>query len=178
MAAKNPFSGVITEKFKKTFSQAMNALLEDTGATVPCKLIYSSGKYETCPNCIINPVSNQSGGVYNGSGPNPFTAGRCPYCLGAGRKEIVADETIYLMVIWDSKKWMKMASNIQNPDEYVQTFSNIDKMPKLKRAKEIYINVNIDGYSHQKYVRDGEPENCGCCLGDEAFITTMWKKSG
>ncbi len=178
MAATNPFSKLISPLFKKTFTNAVNALLEDTAATVPCKLIYSSGKYESCPNCLINPVTGKSSGVYNGSGPISFSTNQCPYCLGVGKKEVKEEEEIYLMVVWDSKKWMQMASTIQNPEGFVQTFCNIDKMPKLKRAKEIYINTNIDNYIHAKYVRNGEPEPCGCCVGDEAFIVTMWKKAG
>lgn len=177
MAAKNPFSKLVTPLFKKTFSNAINALLEEGGATVPCKLIYSSGKYELCPNCLINPVTGKSNGVYNGSGPNPFTNNKCPYCLGIGKKELIEDETIYLMVVWDSKKWMQMASTIQTPEGGVQTFCNIDKMPQIKRAKEIYINTDIDDYVHARYIRNGEPEPVGCCIGDEAFMVTMWKKA-
>ncbi|MCL2641675.1 MAG: hypothetical protein FWD53_12575, partial [Phycisphaerales bacterium] len=37
-----------------------------------------------CDNCVIDPSSKASTGIYNNTGPQPFTARVCPVCLGNG----------------------------------------------------------------------------------------------
>lgn len=175
----NPFSKIITPAFKKTFSNIINAMLEDKSMTVPCRLVYETSKLETCPNCKINPVNGKSSGVYNGTGPISFTQGQCPYCFGEGKKKSKPTEDLYLLVIWDFKQFWPSGLNIQTGETAVQTMCNIDLMPKLKRASQIIINTDIEDYVRHTFSRASEPQLCGCCIsGDEAFIFTNWKKSG
>ncbi len=154
----------------------MNALLADDGATVPCRLIYPQTKWTICPNCKINPVTGKSSGEYNGTGPKPFTKAPCPVCQGEGKSSVPETEDIYLMVIWDYKKWFPIGFNLQTPEGYVQTVSNITTMPKLKRAEKIILNTNIEEYVRHSFSREGEPNPCGCCVSDDVFIITMWKR--
>jgi hypothetical protein len=174
----NPFSGLINSQLKSIFSNVMNAFLAEDGATVPCRLIYPETKLVICPNCEINPVTGKSSGVYKTGGPKPFTKGPCPVCQGLGKKAEEVDETVYLCVIWDYKKWLPMPFPIHTPEGYVQTLSNLTLLPKIKRAKEIVLNSNIEEYVVHRFTRDGEPNPCGCCVGDETFIVTMWKRVG
>lgn len=174
----NPFSKIITQQFKDTYSSMINAMLEDEAMTTPCRLIYESSKTEICPNCNINPVSGKSSGVYNGSGPISFIQGKCPVCLGEGKKILRPTEDLYLLAIWDMKKFWPSNLNIQTGEVYVQTMCNISLMPKLKRAREIIVNTRIEDYVRHTFIRANEPELCGCCLNStDAFIFTNWRRS-
>lgn len=180
----NRFLKAITPKLKKTFSNAMKALLSETGATVPCKLIYP-GTIQICTNCELNPMTQRSSGVYKTGGPVPFIKGQCPYCAGEGKREVNPDpETIYLMVVWSYKEWTKFGFNIQNPDGKALSLSDITTLPKIKRAKEIIFNSNVEDYVRHTFRRIGEPNPCGCCVADpddpvgEMFIGTMWERVG
>lgn len=176
--AYNPFSKIITSRLKKTFSQAMDALLGDEGTTVPCRLVYGGTSFTICPNCIINNVTKKSSGTYKDGGPTPFTQGLCPVCYGEGKKENTSTEDIYLMVVWNYKKWLPMAAKIATPEGYIQTVSKEESLPKLKRAKEIIVNTKVEDYVRHRFVREGEPQPCGCCLGEETVILTLWKRAG
>ena len=48
------FEGIITSEHKALFKDAIDALLEPTACTVPCKLIYADSKWTDCPNCFTS----------------------------------------------------------------------------------------------------------------------------
>lgn len=173
----NPFSGIITSQLKKVFSNAVKALLASDGITVPCRLIYP-GVITLCPNCEINPVNNKSKGIYKSGGPVPFNNGVCPHCAGEGKKETPSVEVIYLCLSWDYKDWKKLGFNLETPEGHCLSLCNIDLMPKIKRAKEIILNTNDEEYVKRRFTRVGEPNPCGCCVGDTTFIATLWKVAG
>lgn len=175
--AANPFTGLITPELKQLFSDGMNYLFSEEGATTPCRLIYATSSKVVCPNCNLNPVTGKSGGVYNGTGPTPFSNTRCPVCNGQGIKEVPVTEVIYMMVIWDVKKFSPPII-IEGDDVYVQTWCNISLMPKLKRTKEIVVNTRVEDYVRHTFSKASEPQLCGCCISEDAFISTLWKRSG
>ena len=78
------------------------------------------------------------------------------------------------MVIWDMKSWIDIGVNVHTPEGYVQTISHIDTLPKIKKAKDITVNTNIEKYAKHKYIRHGEPAPIG--LGRDSFLVTMWKR--
>lgn len=171
----NPFSGIITPALKKLYTNAVNAMLASDGMTVLCTLVYPS-KIESCPNCEINPATKRSAGIYKSGGPLPFDGGLCGYCSGEGKKETPQTEPVYLLIVWDYKEWMKAGFHVQNPAGYAMSLSNIDLLPKIKRAKEIILKSDIEVYTRHRFAREGEPNPLGCCVGDEAFIATLWKR--
>lgn len=165
----NPYSGIITAALKTTFNNAIDALLEDAACTVACTIVYGGQKFEQCSNC--------QGGVYVPGGPIPFPNGRvCPLCQGTSRKEVEQTETIYLMPIFDSKKWVTTAvkTSAKYPNEVCETMSHLTLMPKLKAAKHIIIDSTNSGYTQNVFKRVGEPEPCG--FGDMRYIITAWER--
>jgi hypothetical protein len=176
----NPFSGIITPEFKAIFKNAIDALLEDTALTVPCRLVLGDTRFTDCPNCVYDAVNRRSSNKYTPGGPIPFRTGICPYCHGNGRIETDPPTiTIYSCVVWEPKQWIGWTQGVNGPvapGDLVQTLNKKTDLTNIKRAKEIIIDTDIEQYVHNRFVRDGEPNMCG--LGDNEFVWTMWARAG
>lgn len=165
----NPYSGIITAALKTTFNNAIDALLEDSACTVSCKLIFGGQKFVACTNC--------QGGIYVPGGPIPFPNGKvCPLCQGTSKKEVEQSEIVYLMPIFDSKKWTSGAikTSPKYPLEVCETMSHLTLMPKLKACKHIILDFTNSNYTQNVFKRIGEPEPCG--FGDMRYIITAWER--
>ena len=165
----NPFAGIITGVMKTTFNNAIDALLEDSACTVPCTLVFGGQKFEPCTNC--------QGGIYVPGGPIPFPNGRiCPLCQGSSRREVELSETVYLMPIFNSKKWMTTAvkQSVKAPSELCETMCNIEHLSKIKACKHIAIDTRNTDRTQNIFKRLGEPEPCG--FGDMRYIITAWER--
>jgi hypothetical protein len=174
----NPFSGIITQGLKDLHKNMIDSLLEDTALTRPCRLIYSSTKYDDCPNCIYDPVGKRSSNRHQPGGPVPFQFGaRCPVCNGVGRIPYEeSEDDIYLCILWDYKQWINFDVTVQSPAGKVQTLSKIELAPKLKRANQIILATDIEEYAKHRFQRDGEPQPCG--FGANNYISVLWKRIG
>lgn len=171
----NPFAGIITQGFKDLHKNMIDALLEDTALTVACTLIYSGTKPTECPNCTINNISGKSSGRYKSGGPIPFTNGECPYCYGAGRTIAESTETLYLMPIWDSKKWLLDDPAINIADISVQTMSKITTYDELARCSKIKIDTAVERFGIPEFTRLGLPRLI--TFGASNHIITSWKRA-
>lgn len=179
----NPFTGIITAEFKALHKYMIDALLEDTALTIPCKLIYGDTDITPCNNCIFDPIANRSANRYKDGGPNEFADGQiCPHCGGVGFTSNEASETVYLIVIWDYKKFVNFnpltkvdVGGVRAFDGYIQTMCSIELTSKLKQAKYLIANTDIQQYTLHKFIIDGEPTPLG--LGADNYVVTTWKKS-
>lgn len=169
----NPFSGIITSDLKTLYTNMIDALLEDTALTVPCKLIYEGTKWTLCPNCRISPISGRSTNVYNGTGPVSFSMGTCPVCNGDGRLQHQTNETIYMAVLWNYRDWI-VEIPVNYPEGHIQTISKINTVDQIKRANEMVVDTNIEQYSKHIFEREGEPNPLG--FGADSYVFTMWKR--
>ncbi len=168
----NPFTGIITQAFKDLHKHAIDATLEDTALTEACVLHYES-KWTDCPNCGFNGLTGKSNGIYTDGGPVPFD-GICPYCNGHGRVQEPQNETLHLMTIWDSKRFIPQVG-VNLGDIAVQTMSKIITYPNLSRATSATISSNIQKYGTADFVRLGEPGPLG--FGASNFILCSWGRA-
>lgn len=172
----NPFSGIITSAHKQLFNNMIQALLENTALTVPCKIVFENTKLEDCPNCIYDTLSRRSSNQYQTGGPIPFVNGQiCPYCSGAGSLSYSKDEIIYLGIIKPVFFGISPLEleNVNFIDGKIQTLSEIIHYPKLKNASHIIVDTNITDLTINKYVRYRDPIPVG--FGDNSFIITTWQ---
>ncbi len=173
----NPFTGIITSDMKLLFTNAIDAMLESTACTVPCRLIYGNTKFTDCSNCIISPVGGRSSNRYQSGGPAPFSFGQCPVCFGLGKIPDEQTEVVNLSVIWDYRDWISFAgvdAKTLSKEGFVQTISSLsDTLVNIKRAKSLIIDTDIEKYVHHRFDRHGEPNPIG--LGADTYIVTMWK---
>lgn len=172
----NMFSGIIDSAFKQTFKDAINALLEDTALTVPCKLVFENTKLQDCPNCIYDTLSRRSSNQYQLGGPLPFINGQiCPYCNGAGSLSYSSEENIYLGII--KPVFFNMAplelETVNFVDGKIQSLCGIQYYAKIKNANHIIIDTNITDLSLNKYIRYRDPIPMG--FGDNSYIVTTWQ---
>ena len=190
----NPFAGIISTQLKDVFKNAIDALLETTALTKPCALIYGDTIQTECTNCYIDIASKRSANMYKAGGSIVFADGQiCPYCNGQGLLTTTTSEIVYLAIIWNYSGKHKLGM-VDIPVGSTVTICSIDLVPKLKRCKEIVLDVSADsefdtaygsgfavvGYAgidlikEHRFVRDGEPEPAGFGSHDYAF--TLWKK--
>lgn len=172
----NAFSGIINSEFKNLFTDAISALLYNDACTFPCTIYYGITKYEDCNNCVYDPIGNKSSNKFQDGGPIPFPFGSiCPMCGGEGKRGIETTENINLMVIWDAKEFLNVGT-VNNPDNMIQTLTFSSNTPKLKRAKELIVSTDIQGYTTYRYERASEPHPCGFQSTD--FVECLWKRLG
>jgi hypothetical protein len=181
----SPFEGIITSEMKTLFTNAIDALLEDTACTRPCRLVYGVTKWVDCPNCVFDAVGNKSSNRYQTGGPIAFRHGQtCPLCNGAGRKpDEPEEEPIYLMVLAEPNDWLRLgnfasrASNTSHTEDgIVTTMSKFTLYAKLTRAKELIIDTDIEDVVKPRYIREGVPQICG--FGGSDYIFQKWRIAG
>lgn len=170
------FSGIITAAHKQTFKDMINALLEDTALTVPCKLVYENTKLQECPNCLYDSISGRSSNQYQSGGPIPFINGQiCPYCAGIGSLSFTNEEQLYLGII--KPAFFGMAplelESVNFVDGKIQSLCNVSYYAKIKNASYIIIDTNITDLTLNKYIRYRDPIPMG--FGDNSFIVTTWQ---
>ncbi len=153
----------------------IDALLENTALTRPCRFNYGTTKQTTCPNCIYDSMGGKSSGIPVSLPLYPFSEGQvCPYCQGFGTIAEDTSEIIYLMVIWEYKNWVNIGVNIATPEGKIQTISSVSAtLNKIKRAKEIIVDTNLEPIVSHRFQRYGEPSPIG--FGDDGYIATMWQ---
>jgi len=173
----NPYASILNASVRQEFSNLIDVLVSDAGCTLPCKLFYSSAKCIDCENCISNPMIGGSSGVYQSGGPIPFGKGMtCPLCVGKGKIHVEESEELNLVVIWDSKEFVKLGLNkFDHPkvaDGFAQTLCRIEWYWKIMNTEYVILNL-CDECLNQKYKRITIPEPCGFC--PPKYILTLWQ---
>ena len=169
----NPFSGIITSEMKTLHQNMIDALLYDDALTVTCRLIFEGSLYNTnSPTTIVDPIGNKP------AGSMPF--GQPSFALpDSGVTPNEETTTVNMMVIWDSKSWIKSSfadALVHSPEVFIQTLSMISGVVLLKQADRMVVDTDIEAKVRHTFVRYGEPEPCG--LGASTHVATMWKKIG
>jgi len=175
----NPFSGIISTELKNMYTNAIDALLEETALTVPCELYYDTEKYEDCDLCVRDDIGDMGGIPFPGGGSNIFPNNQnSPVSDDTEKRRVEVDpEELDLFVIFNYKKWLsidRIADVIKSPEGYVQILTKISNTSKLRQAKYIIINTNLSQYANHRFVKDGEPIPLG--LGSHAYSLSMWKR--
>ena len=173
----NPLSGVITQAFKDTWNNAIDALLESTALTETCRIVYGTTEYTQCPNCILNTISRISSNIYNGTGTRSFPTGSiCPICGGAGFIPSDTTEEISMAVIRnaDRSKFIDLGANLDEAMGYIQTISQEATFPLIQKAQYVVINTAIEGYNGDRYQRVGDATLIG--FGSRPYVVTIWNK--
>jgi hypothetical protein len=171
------FDGIISTEMKTLYRDMIDALIKSDGLSTPCRFIYGGTKYTNCPNCVFNSITGKSNNTYTPGGPVPFYHGTCPYCNGEGRVAVDATvPAVYMLVVWNYKKWLPMAVPVANPEGMIQTISSYDLIPSIKKAKEIVVDTNIEKFVRHRFIREGEPNPGG--FGGSDYALTLWKRAG
>lgn len=157
------------QNLKNVYNQQISLLLADNGLTTGCKFSYRSSVQNICINCVYDPNTKRSSGLYKTGGPIPFTSGQmCPYCSGLGFVgNSNTEENVFMAIIWDSESWINFPTDVQSPQDYIQSISSANILSKVD-------SVNFISIKNQKYQLDGTPQFIG--LGDNNYIICTWKR--
>lgn len=169
----NPFLNIIPA-LKPIYQNAIDAILDSTGLTVPCRFYYGS-KPAACPNCLIDPIGKKSANKYNGTGPTPFPDSTiCPVCAGLGLLAGMSTDSFPLAIIWNYKDWIDVGVHVDDPGGYVQSISSISILPNIRQATEMIMDTNIEQYQRNRFQLFGEPNPAG--FGQDTYVICMWKR--
>ena len=83
---------LIPNRLDKIFRDRITSLREDLSKKHTVVVV--SVATTRCPNCIFDPNFNAGSGVYNGTGPQPFTGRDCPVCFNAGSTTVETPQKI------------------------------------------------------------------------------------
>tara|TARA_R110000824_G_scaffold130213_6_gene291986 strand:- start:595 stop:1122 length:528 start_codon:yes stop_codon:yes gene_type:complete len=173
----SPFSGIIDSSFKSIFNDAISAILEDDALTIACTLEYGITKYESCVNCLYDPIGQKSSNRFQNGGPVPFPfGGICPLCNGNGKRPITSSENVKLAVIFEPKQFLEISTPVNTADGYIQTLAKKAMTARLQRAKEIIVATDVSGFFSHRYQRMSEPLPIG--LGNNEFVLCTWRRAG
>lgn len=165
----NPFSSLFTQEFKCLFINAIDSLVQDSGCTIPCRLVYEGCQCIECSNCL--------NGIYRPGGPVFFPSGKiCPMCMGKRTIETQETEDINLIVIFEGKQWRGLSKDIdvKLAGGNIQTMCRIEYFSKIMAAQSIVVDTPHEHLCVNEYKREGKPEPCG--LGSMEYIITRWNK--
>lgn len=157
----------ITQDIKNIGEQAINALINQLGRD--CKVVYESQLSEVCSNCFFDSLNQRSTNKYNGTGPRPFTSGKCPVCRGSGFLAGTSNstDTLKLLIDWQPKQWTIMnTATVQgvtpergkmSQGDLVMAKGFIADMPKVIQAKYIILDYQNAKYENNRFAIWGEP---------------------
>jgi hypothetical protein len=176
----NPFSAINFNDLKNTYNNAIDALIDQTGLSLPCKFYYTNNDPTLCSNCVFDHITQKSANTYNGTGPAPFPSmGICPVCNGNGFNAYDNEEIIYLSVILDSKYWFNWNNQKSNPVHVpggsIQTICKSSLLPKIRNASKIFVDISKENYGSYFYIRSNDPELAG--FGDLRYVFTIWNRA-
>jgi hypothetical protein len=136
-----------------------DSIIDDLG--INCKIVYPP-KDSECPNCIFDRDSNRSSSIYKNGGPISFdNFSVCPVCGGEGRLYTEQTEAVKLRVYWNRRDWVKTETTIVSPDGFVQIIGYMSDLIKLRKAKELILNSDLQDIQELKYSLTGELQPWG-----------------
>jgi hypothetical protein len=110
-----------------------------------------------CDNCKLDVDTGRSSGIYNGSGPFPFTNHTvCPRCMGEGRYEADRTSAIRMRLYWTAKDWVKTGVRIVAGECDVMAIGYMSDLPALKRAKAVIMPKDIEELIRYRCERVGK----------------------
>ena len=125
-----------------------DALIDDVPG-LNCTLIFPQ-KQSPCDNCVLDPTTGRSTGIYLSGGPISFANFQiCPRCNGNGHLAQHTTATIRLRVYWETKSWIDIGMKIADPDNTVMLIGYMTDKAALERADKIEIEDYV-------YTRLGE----------------------
>lgn len=157
----------ITADIRNIATTAFTDLITELGKN--CRLYYDP-TFTECENCYYDTQSKRSSGVYKAGGPTSFTRGMiCPVCGGTGGN-FTENTEIIKMLINKTPKTFYTVDKVRVPQVDMQSKGFLTDLPKIKRAKYIVAQINLEPYIVEKYTLVGTPTDTSNIVQDKFFI--------
>lgn len=166
----------ITQDIRDLAQGAIDSMINQLGK--PCKLVYEPTK-TPCTNCYLDTTTNMSSGHYNGTGPTPFTRGKCPVCSGVGYlpDEVEHFDVVTMTVIWKPKLYKYFAPNASVPDSLIILKGYVTDLPKVLQAQYVIPDYENQIYQSSRYVKYEAPLPQGSIVKNRYF-RSFWQRFG
>lgn len=164
----------ITPAIRRLSSNAIDTMIDQLGKD--CLLVFDPKEIQ-CPNCLYDSARKASSGVYNGTGPRPFTRPPCPVCHGKGTitSESITREVRFL-IDWKAKPWDYVDTTaVKTPQGLVQTKGYVEDMDSVLQCHHIIIDHTNDKFINNKFILFGEPVPQGNIVPNRYFIA-FWSR--
>ena len=109
-----------------------------------------------CENCIVDNMRGR-GGIYNGTGPKPFTNGVCPMCGGTGLKQEFDIYPIRMSINKEIKSFFGKVPNVRIPDGAIQCRGYIKDLPYVLKCDHMECQISTSPYMVETYKLFGTP---------------------
>jgi len=152
-----------------------DSLIDDMGAS--CDLVYEPIASE-CNNCIFDPATQKSSGIYKVGGPisfDNFTV--CPICGGDGRSVLEQKENIKLRVYLNQRDWIQTNIKAMVGNDVFQIIGYMNDLPKIERAKEIIVHSDLVGIKYWRCEPSSEATPWGF-RGNRYFVMFLKRVGG
>lgn len=158
---------MIPNSFFKKYNEIMTDFLSPSGVAVPCTFVYGC-RTAACTECGGGSADPMVGG--------PSGAG-CGFCDQKGHRQTEITECVDMAVIFTSKNFKQIPADGENlHNETATTISDIELMPKIRRAQYVILDSCNECYKYSRFVRSGEPETAG--LKNKSWVVTRWIRKG
>ncbi len=167
----------ITPAIRRLARDANDTMIEQLGKL--CLLAFEPLPSD-CPNCHYDPIAKASSGIYNGTGPVPFTTLPCPVCRGAGIVKPSGDlfEEVNFLIDWQPKPWQYVdTTQVRAPQGIVRTKGFVTDMAKVIQAKYIVIDHNNADLRDNRFVLWGDPIPQGN-IDPSRYVIAFWTRMG
>jgi len=154
----------LTPEIKAITQQALDDLI--TELAKDCVLLYPP----IMEACTSSGYHQLSGGFV----PPGFS--RCQFCDGSGFREVQTTETIQMTVVASPAHfYRKLPRNIDIPDGLIQTKCYAADVVKIKQAREMQLQPELDALLRPRYKLVGEPIDVSSIIPGRYFIA-MWER--
>jgi hypothetical protein len=141
-------------------TQAFDSILNQLGKT--CRCYYPPTKVP-CTNCFLDTSTDTSSGQYNGTGPIPFTRGKCPVCNGSGYLPDPAQnfEDAKFLIDYKPKMDQYLPNEGKIPDGLLSIKGYLTDVKKVIQSQYIIIGYGNTEYNSERYTKWSEPVSTG-----------------
>jgi hypothetical protein len=157
------------EDIKPTYQDAIDSVYIVLGK--PCLIVCDGAKSE-CPNCYFDPSAGRSSGIYNGTGPAPFSNGLCPVCKGSGYDP--ATEEIRVEKSFSIQRTVKPSQlpiglQFTKPATVVRIKGFVADLPPLLAMRYVLLDYKNETAMKERYVKLSDPEYSGNIVSGRYF---------
>lgn len=148
----------------------IDTMIEELGR--PCK-IYIEGIKQQCPNCNFDQIQGRSSGIYNGTGPKPFSSPPCPVCKGTGYDPTTNYQTVIktFSIKRNLKQQELVAAGITDiPQDVIRIKGYVSDVPPLLQMKYMIIDYLNTDFIEEKCVKLSNPSPTGSIVPGRYFI--------
>lgn len=162
-----------------TAQAAIDTIIQILGK--PCRLVYPPLTV-ACNNCGFDSIGKRSTGTYIEGGPQPFPRGQnCPLCGGKYWIEQQQTDSITMLISFNPKEWASAglsipeSVNIRVPGGSAMSKGFLTDLPKIRRAKEVFLATNVEAYTRLRYTLAGEPLDVSNIVQGRYFVA-FWNR--